>query len=289
MAKVRRMTKKRLGELLVDEGLITDDQVQEALAEQKKTKELLGEVLVRKSYVTEQDIARTLATQFSLPFISARKYNVPKEVADLVPDEMLEKYQFVPIDQFADVLTIVVSGVVDTAALEEIEKLTGCTVKVCVGTATDVREVRERFKGEAAKGSARPAAAAPAAAAAVPLAKAPAEIEEPKEEDVAELIAAMSHESGGEAAAAPVEAEVVEEVMEEVAEPELEVAPPPAKEAPPAEEEEPPPKKAVRKVTPKAVPKKAAVKAKPTDTEDGGKSGKPAWTRKVTRRVRKKA
>ncbi len=264
MAKVRRMTKKRLGELLVDEGLITDAQVGDALAEQKKTKELLGEVLVRKSYVTERDIARTLATQFSLPFISARKYDVSKEVAELIPDEMLERHQFVPIDRFADVLTIVVSGVVDNRALDEIEALSGCTVKVCVGTATDVKEVRNLFKGKAKeqeKNKAAMAAPPPAAGDDDEEAKekAPIEIEVPKEEEVAELLAAM----GGGAPAA----ELVEEPLEEEPEP---------------VEEEQPPKPASKKAPAPAKAKSAG------EAPAEQKSSKPAWTRKVTRKVRKK-
>ena len=96
MARIHRMTKKRLGELLVDEGLITEQQVQEVLAEQKKTKGLFGEILVSKAYVTESDIARAIARQFSIPFISARGYDIPQEVVNLFPSDMLEKYRYSP-------------------------------------------------------------------------------------------------------------------------------------------------------------------------------------------------
>ncbi len=155
MARIHRMTKKRLGELLVDEGLITEQQVQEVLAEQKKTKGLFGEILVSKSYVTESDIARTIARQFSIPFISARGYDIPQEVVDLIPFDMLEKYQFVPIDRFGDVLTVVIAGVMDSKVLGEIEKASGCTVQVYAGTTSDVKETLEKLasgiSGEAPK------------------------------------------------------------------------------------------------------------------------------------------
>jgi hypothetical protein len=281
VAKVRRMTKKRLGELLVDEGLITDDQVQEALADQKKTGELLGEVLVRKSYVTERDIARTLATQFSLPYISARRYNVSKEIAELIPDDMLGRYQFVPIDQFSNVLTIVVSGVVDNKALDEIEKMTGCTVKVCVGTATDVKDVRQRFQKMLKGGDGK--AAAVAVVEAVPAGEEADELEAPREEDVAELIAAMS--KGGAAPEEPA-MEQVETPVAEIVEEE----PPPEEEKKPAKKEAPkaPPKEAPKAPAKKKAPAAKAKPAKKEESEPGERSSKPQWTRKVTRKKVKK-
>lgn len=145
MARIHRMTKKRLGELLVDEGLITEQQVQEVLAEQKKKGELFGEILVNKSYVTESDIARTITRQFSIPFISARGYDIPQEVVELFSFDMLEKYQFVPIDRFGSVLTVVIAGVMDGRVLEEIEKVSGCTVQVYAGTASDVKETLKKL------------------------------------------------------------------------------------------------------------------------------------------------
>ncbi len=148
MARIHRMTKKRLGELLVDEGLITEQQVQEVLAEQKEKGELFGEILVSKSYVTESDIARTIARQFSIPFISARGYDIPQEVVDLFSFDMLEKYQFVPIDRFGDVITVVIAGVMDSRVVGEIEKVSGCAVQVYAGTASDVKETLEKLSLE---------------------------------------------------------------------------------------------------------------------------------------------
>lgn len=145
MARIHRMTKKRLGELLVDEDLITEQQVQEVLAEQKKKGELFGEILVSKSYVTESDIVRTIARQFSIPFISARGYDIPQEVVDLFSFDMLEKYQFVPIDRFGDVLIVVIAGVMDSRVLVEIEKVSGCTVQVYAGTVSDVKETLKKL------------------------------------------------------------------------------------------------------------------------------------------------
>jgi type IV pilus assembly protein PilB len=67
------MAKKRLGELLKDDGYITDEHIKFALKEQKATGELLGEVLVRLGIVTDREIAQSLSKQFNLPFMDIKE------------------------------------------------------------------------------------------------------------------------------------------------------------------------------------------------------------------------
>lgn len=155
MANIRRMTKKRLGELLLQEGLISEEQCQEALEEQKKTGELVGEILVRKGYVNESDVARTIATQFSFPYLSVTHYYVSPEMKDLFKLETLEKYCFVPIDRFGDVLGIVIAGLLDQDIIDEIEKHTKSTIQVYVGKVSEVKQIiKERFAGNIEKAGA---------------------------------------------------------------------------------------------------------------------------------------
>ena len=161
MANIRRMTMKRLGELLVQENLISDEQLTEGLEEQKNTGELLGEILVRKGYVNESDVARTIATQFSFPYLSVAHYYIAPEMRGLFKLETMEKYCFVPIDRFGDVLGIVIAGLLDQDIIDEIEKHTKSTIQVYVGKVSEVKQViKERF-------AAAPPAHPPAAATAI--------------------------------------------------------------------------------------------------------------------------
>ena len=93
MANISRMTTKRLGEILVDQGLLTPDQLMEALAERKKTGELLGQILIRKGAISETDVARAQAIQFSVPYLPASAYEINPEVAALFPMDFLQKNQ----------------------------------------------------------------------------------------------------------------------------------------------------------------------------------------------------
>ncbi len=210
MANIRRMTKKRLGELLLQEGLITDEQLEISLEEQQQTGELIGEILVRKGYVNESDIARTISLQFSFPYLSVSHYYIGPEVQGLFGLETLEKHCFVPIDRFGDVLGIVIAGLLEQDTIDEIEKKTGATIQVYVGKVSEVKQViREKFAEKASKAKvAAPAeevvdVTAPLTAATAPKKKAP---EEPEVEDLADLVAgADSGESQLEGDAAVVE------------------------------------------------------------------------------------
>lgn len=145
MVNIAKLTKKRLGEILVSEGLVSEEQVQEALKKQTESGELLGEILVRLGYVTEGDIARTIATQFSLPYIDAARYHIAKEVVDLVPIETLMENQFVVLDRIGKTLIIAVSGLLNEKVFEELERRTGCQVQLYVSTATQVAKAVNQF------------------------------------------------------------------------------------------------------------------------------------------------
>jgi len=151
MVRITRMTKKRLGELLKDEGLLTDAQITEALGEQRKSGELLGEVLVRLEYVTEEDIAKTIVAQFGLPYIDVGQYFVPDEVIGLFSPEMMQKYQFFPLDRIGGVVTIAVGGLLNFDVLAELEGKTGCRIQVYVSTWSSVRQaIEKQLEGTAA-------------------------------------------------------------------------------------------------------------------------------------------
>ena len=146
MVHIQRMTKRKLGEVLLHEQLVTKEQIEEALAEQAETGELLGEVLVRKGYVSEKNIAETIATQYSFPYLEPNQYYISSDAARLIPLDLVDKHSVIPLDRFGNLLTVVVSGPLQEDVLQEIEKVTGCRVQIFVSTVTEVRKTIDTLK-----------------------------------------------------------------------------------------------------------------------------------------------
>jgi hypothetical protein len=152
MVNTIRQTKRRLGEILMDEGLLNEGQVEEALKRQKATGELLGEALVKLGYVTETDIARTLATQFGYPFLDAMKYFIAPETLRLLPVDRALENQMIPLDRMGKTLMLATAGVVPPEVLESLEKQTGLKVFLYVSTSTQILEaIKKNYKPPAKK------------------------------------------------------------------------------------------------------------------------------------------
>ncbi|MCK6474506.1 MAG: hypothetical protein L6R28_22540 [Planctomycetes bacterium] len=145
MARITRMTKRRLGELLLAEGLLTEEQVKAALAEQRKNNLFLGEALCKLGYVTADAIAQTIAQQFGLPYISAEQYKVGPEMVDVFPKTMLLEYQFLPIDKIGSTLIIIGAGLMNHDVLDELERISNCKVCQYVGTWREIHDAIEKL------------------------------------------------------------------------------------------------------------------------------------------------
>lgn len=140
MRQFERLKKRRLGEILVDEGYITQEQLETALSLQKEGGELLGRILIEQGYLTERALARAMANQLGLPFLSTENYQLSKEVVGLIPNEICFKYELIPLDRFGKTLTILMAGMVTVEVVETIQQLTGCDVFIYIGTSSDVQQ-----------------------------------------------------------------------------------------------------------------------------------------------------
>ncbi len=138
MVRMARMSTKKLGELLIEAGLIDQAKLEEALKQQKGSGERVGEALTRLGWVTERDIARTVATQFALPYLAVSQYFIPKEVLNLIPVQELADHRCVPLDRFGRLLTMAIAGPVDSQALLRMEQRSGCEICLYVSTASEI-------------------------------------------------------------------------------------------------------------------------------------------------------
>ncbi len=143
----------RLGDLLVDRGLITEDELKDALSKQKEMNLRLGETLVKSGYVTEDDIAITLSDQFNIPFAQISNLNFQPEALDLINQSLVEKHQVVPIALENDVLTLATADPTDVIALDDIHYQTNKRLKLVVVTKRDIERAIEWLYLEPSGGS----------------------------------------------------------------------------------------------------------------------------------------
>ena len=160
MVQIAKLIRKKMGEVLVDEGLMKDDQVQEALRRQRATGESFGQILVAMGFVTESDIARTLVKQSGLPYIDASRYRINKDGIQAVPAELMYQNQFIVLDKIGRTLLVAISNVLSTEIFEKLERVSGSQIFVYVSTWSQVQQALEKNVPVAGGGSgAKPAVA----------------------------------------------------------------------------------------------------------------------------------
>jgi type IV pilus assembly protein PilB len=137
----------RLGEMLVKAGLITAEQLQEALAVQQKNGEKVGYNLIRLGYVREDDITQLLSEQYGVPSINLRHFEIDGTVISLVPSEVAQKYMVLPVNRTGATLTIAMSDPTNVFAMDDIKFMTGYNVEPVVASEVAIREAIEKYYG----------------------------------------------------------------------------------------------------------------------------------------------
>jgi len=145
---IRRIINKQLGELLVERGIINQNQLEKAIALQKEKGGLIGEVLVELGFVKEEDIAQALTAQYGFPYLPLANYEINPEIANIVPGRVAQQYLLLPIDKIGNNLTLAMSNPLNMQAIEDVELLSACSVQVFVSTASDIKKAIEKYYKE---------------------------------------------------------------------------------------------------------------------------------------------
>ncbi len=131
---------KRLGDRLLEAGLITPHQLELALREQKRTGKLIGAVLQQLGFATEQDIASFLAQDAQTPTVNVTKLEIDPEVVALIPYDYCKQAALIPCRREADTLTLVMADPFDVVAIDRVEQLTRLRVEVLNAPKPDILE-----------------------------------------------------------------------------------------------------------------------------------------------------
>ncbi|MCU9614024.1 ATPase, T2SS/T4P/T4SS family [Caldibacillus lycopersici] len=127
------MARKRLGDLLVEAGIISDVQLRETLAN-KSVEEKLGDALIREGYITEHQLIEVLEFQLGIPHISIHQYSIEPEAIQVVPKELAKRHFLMPIRIDKNRLLVAMADPMDYFAIEELRMATGYHIEPGIAT-----------------------------------------------------------------------------------------------------------------------------------------------------------
>mgnify|MGYP001610427194 FL=1 len=139
----------RLGDLLVSEGLLTYEQLNECVTEQKKDGSMLSAVIMRKGYLASEKLVEFVATQCGFKFVRmSERGAIKSEVLKMVPEKLVRQKLLLPIAFADEQLTVAMSDPLNIMAVDEIKITTGLKVNVVITPEAELRDAIERFYGD---------------------------------------------------------------------------------------------------------------------------------------------
>ena len=130
---------RRFGDLILAEGLVTQEQFDQALTEQKKTNEKLGEILVRLGLITEEQLVHFLSRQYGIPEVTFPEKIAP-EIIKLIPGRIARKYGVLPIGRTIGSVTLAVADPTNLSALDDVAFMTGLKVVPAIASPSVIRK-----------------------------------------------------------------------------------------------------------------------------------------------------
>jgi type IV pilus assembly protein PilB len=137
----------KLGDLLLKQKLITQDQLETALKLQREEGGKIGEALVRVGAVSESDITETLSQQFGVPSIDLAHFEIDPAIIKVVPGEVARKYGVLPVNKTGATLTIAMGDPTNVFAMDDIKFMTGYNVEPVVASEIALRKAIDKHYG----------------------------------------------------------------------------------------------------------------------------------------------
>lgn len=147
MTEITTNRKLQLGQVLLNRSIVTAEQIDNALSCQRESgnKKLLGELLVEMGYCTENQITSALAEAYDLPYAAISPKLCDPKVVELLPREFLEEHTVLPLFKVRGVLTVALTEPSNVFLLDEIERLAGCRIQPVCTTAHDIRATLQTY------------------------------------------------------------------------------------------------------------------------------------------------
>lgn len=141
------MQTSRLGEILVKNNLVTREQLGKALEEQKLNgnQVRLGTILIKQNLITEEELTSFLSRQYGVPAVNLSEYEIEPSVIKLIAQDVVQKYQLIPVNRAGATLIIAVSDPSNLFAIEDIKFMTGYNIEMVVASDRDIKSAIDKY------------------------------------------------------------------------------------------------------------------------------------------------
>ena len=146
-----RREKKRLGDMLIDARVITDEQLGEALAKGRENGKKIGENLIEMGFTTEIEIAKALSSQLQIELVDVSSFSIPDDVLNLVSDSVLRKHVMIPYEfdkMNPNVVHIAMADPMDMLALDDFAIITNLQPEASVATPREIMLALDKYYGD---------------------------------------------------------------------------------------------------------------------------------------------
>lgn len=139
--------RRRLGELLIAGGLITPEQLAEGLAQQKHAGKRIGEILVDIGYITESDVFGALGDQLGVPYVSLSFYSVDSNVINLISEQFARQYKVIPLFRIGNSLTLGMADPLNLGVIDQVVRATGLEIEPSICSENDITQAIDHYYG----------------------------------------------------------------------------------------------------------------------------------------------
>lgn len=143
--------KDRLTEILINNKLITQEQLSQALEVQKSKGGRLSDIIVSLKFIKENDLILTLSEGLGLPLIDLKRFKIEQEIVKIIPLDVSRHYQIIPISKMGDTITVAMADPLNIFAIDHVKSLTGYKINPIISSSQDILQTIELYYPDTAK------------------------------------------------------------------------------------------------------------------------------------------
>lgn len=140
--------RKRLGDILIESGEITQEQLNHVLQVQKEKKGKLGEIFISENILTEHEINKVLEYQLGIPYLDLNSIQPDKKVVNMISESVARKYNIIPVEIRINKILLAMSDPLDILAIDDVKIITGFDVEVAIASKSDIQNAINKYYDE---------------------------------------------------------------------------------------------------------------------------------------------